>query len=103
MAALQHTHLNPETGASEGRSAKGRTGVGEYEPVQRGSPAKSPSSGYRALQLQSNVLISTTSPKQRAGRPELAEGSVRDISPQRKQPEQPQRWETSTKFVKAVR
>ena len=75
----------------------------KVEPVQRGSPVKLSSPGFRGLQQQSNVLISTMGPRQRAGRPELAEGSVRDISPQRKQPERPQRWETSTKFVKAVR
>ena len=75
----------------------------ENRPAQRGSPVKSTSPGYRALQQQSEVLISTMGPKQRAGRPELADSSVRDSSPQRKQPERPQRWETSTKFVKAVR
>lgn len=82
-----------------GRVARGRTGIADAGPVQRGIPVHLTPARYEAITQQSNSLKSTNGPKHRSGPPVA---SARDVSPHRKQLEQPQRWETSTKFLKGI-
>ena len=85
------------------QGAGGRTVIAASVSVRGRSPGKALSLAGRGLQLQSNFLSSSKGPRQGAGLAELDKGLTQGTSPERKQPEQPQRWETSTKLIKAVR
>ena len=70
------------------------------------SPVKSVPLGKRGFGRQGYLLSSSKglfSPQQKVANLELDADPHRDFSPQRQQPERPQRWETSTKFNKANR